>query len=132
MITSVPSNIMFVFLFSVSKQHLASIFIAGTGFLKISDSIFIYTNYSCPIKPYFITWFQVLNNNTVLNGEIKFTCIYSLTQNPLYAVGHIAIYMSTDKKWNCPHCLPIQHPSYSFFHPLHFTGGLPRLKLANK
>ena len=37
-------------------------------------------------KPSFITCILVLDNNTVLNGGITFTCIYSLTPNPLYYV----------------------------------------------
>ena len=34
-----------------------------------------------------LTCFLVLNNNPVLNGWIKFSCIYSLTSHPtVYAV----------------------------------------------
>ena len=47
LITSVPSNIMFVFLFFGSKQHSASIFIADTRIFKGSQVIaffYIYTN----------------------------------------------------------------------------------------
>ena len=38
------------------------------------------------VKPSFVTCFQVLNKNPALTGGIKFTCIYSLTPNPLFAL----------------------------------------------
>ena len=112
---------MFVFLFCGSRQNLASIYIAGTGFLKVNDSFFIYTNDTL-CKTLFITFFQVLNNNPVLKGGKKFTCIYSLTPNPLMLYG---------QKMEFP--TPSTNPtSKLLFLPLNFSEGLPRLTLASK
>ena len=41
LITSVPSNIIYFFIFG-TKQHSASIFAAGTGFLKLNDNFTTY------------------------------------------------------------------------------------------
>ena len=72
------------------------------------------------VKPSSITCFQVLNNNPVLNGAIKFTCIYSLIPSPLYPLWI---------KNGIAHT--VNPTSKLLFHPLNFTGDLPRVKLAN-
>ena len=81
--------------------------------------------YSSPFKnfiTYSITYFLVLNNNPVLNGEIKFTCVYSLTPNPLYTLWI---------KNGIDHTV-CQSNMKLLFLPLNVTGVLPRLKFANK